>query len=160
MIIVFSTLGAIVGFVGGGIVLFDRYYKGRPIASLSMMDDEGTRRICIRIKNTTAYDIAVLDLVVKPAIYHLTEKLNTKTIIRGVKGKSPKFLLRPDEEKNLIIAPLFDNGLALEVSHGGRVNFYITWRSGNSTWFWRRPVPVCTHTETIRLFGLADQNEF
>ena len=36
----FSTLGAIVGFIGGGIVLFDRYYKGRPIASLSTMDDE------------------------------------------------------------------------------------------------------------------------
>ena len=37
----FSTLGAIVGFIGGGIVLFDRYYKARPIASLSTMDDEG-----------------------------------------------------------------------------------------------------------------------
>jgi hypothetical protein len=61
----FSTLGAIVGFIGGGIVLFDRYCKGRPVASLSMMDDEGKRRICIRIKNTTAYDIAVIDLVVK-----------------------------------------------------------------------------------------------
>jgi len=50
----FSTLGAIVGFIGGGIVLFDRYYKGRPIASLSMMDDEGTRRICSRLKATEA----------------------------------------------------------------------------------------------------------
>lgn len=37
----FSTLGAIVGFIGGGVVLFDRYYKGRPIASLSMTDEEG-----------------------------------------------------------------------------------------------------------------------
>jgi len=36
----FSTLGAIIGFIGGGIVLFDRYFKGRPIASLSTMDDE------------------------------------------------------------------------------------------------------------------------
>ena len=62
----FSTLGAIVGFIGGGIVLFDRYYKGRPIASLSTMDDEGRKCICIRIKNTTVYDIAILDLVVKP----------------------------------------------------------------------------------------------
>lgn len=150
----FPTAGAIVGFVGGSIVLFDRYYKGRPIASLSTMDDEGTRRICIRIKNTTAYDIAVLDLIVKPPLYHLAESLETRNLIRGAMGQSPKFLLKPGEEKNLIIAPLFDGGLALEVKRPGRVNFYIKWRSGNSTWFWRRAVPVCTHTETVRLFGL------
>jgi hypothetical protein len=156
----FSTLGAIVGFIGGGVVLFDRYYKGRPIASLSMIDDEGTRRICIRIKNTTAYDIAILDLVVKPPIYHLAEDMGTRNIIKGVMGRSPKFLLQPDEEKHLIIAPLFDGGLAREVSRAGRVNFFVNWRSGNSTWWWRRAVPVCTHTETIRLFGLTGQNEF
>lgn len=155
----FSTLGAIVGFIGGGVVLFDRYYKGRPIASLSTMDDEGTKRICIRIKNTTAYDIAVLDLIVKPPIYHLAENLNTRNIIRGVMGHSPKLLLRPDEERYLIIAPLFDGGLAREVSRAGRVNFYINWRSGNSTWWWRRAVPVCTHTKTIRAFGLPEQNQ-
>jgi hypothetical protein len=156
----FSTLGAIVGFIGGGIVLFDRYYKGRPIASLSMMDDEGTRRICIRIKNTTAYDIAILDLVVKPAIYHLAEDMSTRNIIKGTMGRHPKFLLKPDEEKNLIIAPLFDSSVAREVTQGGRVNFYVGWRSGNSTWWWRRAVPVCTHTDTIRFFGLTGQNEF
>jgi hypothetical protein len=155
-----SALGAIVGFIGGGIVLFDRYYKGRPIASLSMMDDEGKRRICIRIKNTTAYDIAIVNLIVKPQIYHLAENLNTRTIIKGVMGKCPKFLLRPDTEINLIIAPLFDGVVAREASRAGRVNFHVHWRSGNSTWWWRRPVPVCTHTETIRLFGLTDQNEF
>jgi hypothetical protein len=153
-----STLGAIVGFIGGGIVLFDRYYKGRPIASLSMMDDEGTRRICIRIKNITAYDIAILNLEVKPPIYHLAENLNTRTIIKGVMGQPPRLLLGPDEERRLIIAPLYDGGLAREVSRAGRVNFYVNWRSGNSTWWWRRAVPVCTHTETIRAFGLPEQN--
>lgn len=158
--ITFATAGAIVGFVGGAIVLFDRYYKGRPIASLSTMDDEGKTRICIRIKNTTAYDIAVLGLEVKPPLYHLAEDLGTRSVIRGVMGKSPKFLLKPDETKCLIIAPLLEDGLALEVKRPGRVNFYVKWRSGNSTWFWRRAVPVCTHTKTVRLFGLTDQNDF
>ena len=156
----FSTLGAIVGFIGGGIVLFDRYYKGRPIASLSTMDDEGRKCICIRIKNTTVYDIGILDLVVKPPIYHLAENMSTRNIIKGAIGRSPKFLVKPDEEKNLIIAPLFDGALAREATQGGRVNFYVSWRSGNSTWWWRQAVPVCTHTDTIRLFGLTDQNEF
>jgi hypothetical protein len=90
----------------------------------------------------------------------LAKNLNTRTIIKGVMGKSPKLLLKPDEEKSLIIAPLFDGSIAREVSQAGRVNFYVNWRSGNSTWWWRRAVPVCTHTETIRLFGLIDQNEF
>jgi hypothetical protein len=76
----FPTAGALVGFIGGAIVLFDRYYKGRPIASLSTMNDEGKKRICIRIKNTTAYDIAVLDLLVKPPLYHLAESLETRNI--------------------------------------------------------------------------------
>src|SRR5579863_7285584 len=109
----FPTAGAIVGFLGGAIVLIDRYYKGRPIASLSTVDDGGTRRVCIRIRNTTAYDIAVMDLIVKPPIYHLAESLDVKDLIRGAMGQSPKFLLKPNEEKNLIIAPLFDGGLAL-----------------------------------------------
>ena len=159
----FSTLGAIVGFIGGGIVLFDRYYKGRPIASLSTMDDDGQSASAYGSRTrllTTAYDIAILDLVVKPPIYHLAENMDTRNLIKGALGRSPKFLLRPDEEKNLIIAPLFDGALAREATQGGRVNFYVNWRSGNSTWWWRRAVPVCTHTDTIRLFGLIDQNEF
>lgn len=158
--IVLTTLGAIIGFIGGAIVLFDRYYKGRPIASLSTMDDDGKKRICIRVKNTTAYDIAVLGLEVKPALYFLVENMETRSLIRGTKGKSPAFLLQPDETKHLIIAPLIQDGLALEVKKPGRVNFYVKWRSGNSTWVWRRSVPVCTHTETVRLFGLTDQNDF
>jgi acetyl esterase/lipase len=66
-------------------------------------------------------------------------------------GRSPKFLVKPDEEKNLIIAPLFGGALAREATQGGRANFYVSWRSGNSTWWWRRAVPVWTHTDTIRL---------
>lgn len=96
----------------------------------------------------------------KPPTYHLAEDMEVKSLIKGAMGRSPKFLLKPDNEKHLIIAPLFDGGVAREVSRAGRVNFYVTWRSGNSTWWWRRAVPVCTHTETIRLFGLTDQNEF
>jgi hypothetical protein len=38
-------------------------------------------------------------------------------------GKSPKLLLKPDEEKSLIIAPLFDGSIAREVSQAGRVIF-------------------------------------
>jgi hypothetical protein len=83
-----STLGAIVGFIGGGIVLFDRYYKWRPIASLSMMDDEGTRRICIRIKNTTPYDIAILELVGEAAHLPFSRRFEHSKYHQGDAGQT------------------------------------------------------------------------
>jgi hypothetical protein len=61
-----KTVGSFVGLLTGVFLIYDRYAKGRPIASLTILMD-GTRKIpCIRISNITPYDFAITDTRVRP----------------------------------------------------------------------------------------------
>jgi hypothetical protein len=56
-----KDLGAIVGSMSAALFLYDRYHKGRPIASLTTIKGDGDQnRVCIRVTNTTAYDVAII----------------------------------------------------------------------------------------------------
>jgi hypothetical protein len=71
-----KNLGAIVGSMSAALFLYDRYHKGRPIASLTTIKGDGDQnRVCIRVTNTTAYDVAIIGGAVRPNIYFLTETL-------------------------------------------------------------------------------------
>jgi hypothetical protein len=55
-----GEIGGIVGLISAGIVWMDRYYKGRPVVSLTTQSASGKTLICIRITNTTPYDVAII----------------------------------------------------------------------------------------------------
>jgi len=149
-----KTIGAFVGLITGVFVFYDRFNKGRPIATLTF-HEEGTRRVAsIRITNPTAYDVMVIDTVVSPALYFLTEDFEVASLIRGASGKGVAFILKSQESRELYLAPIIKDGIAMELSKPGKVNFWIYWRRGNATWLRMPPVPVCTSTDIIRKFGL------
>ena len=137
-----KDIGGFFGFLSIAVVLFDRYYKGRPLGSLSTMTDG---RVCIRFKNITNYDVAIMDCNIEPPIYRLARSTDANDTLA-----CPQLLLKPDEAVELIIIP---KGGSSETSYSGKVDFYFSWRSGNSTWLPKRSVPVCTSTQTIQIFS-------
>jgi hypothetical protein len=101
-----SELGGIVGLIGGLLVFYDRYYKGRPVASLTVnvQGPVGRKLVCVRIKNTTPYDVAILDAKNRQGVYYLTEDEATRSLVAGAMGASKfAFMLKPDETRELII---------------------------------------------------------
>jgi hypothetical protein len=65
-------------------------------------------------------------------------------------------MLKPNESKELVIAPIVKDGMALEV-RPHNVCFKFHWRRGNATWLPRFPVRVRTDTATIRRYGLVEE---
>jgi hypothetical protein len=148
-----GEVGGVVGLISGMLVFADRYYKGRPVVSLTTTVEAGQTLVCVRITNTTPYDIAVVGSNVKPPLYSLTENREIRTVLEGAKGRVPRFMLKPAESRLLIIK---DN-LPPEVTRPGRVDFWIKWHRGNATWLWQPPLAVCTSTEAIGLYRQPQQ---
>ena len=147
----FKTLGAWVGLLSGLFLLYDRYAKGRPVASLTVKYGETRNIACIRITNIGDYDIAVINATVRPEVYYLTEDLEVRTLLEGTTGQRPSFMLKPRQEKELMIASHSTNGIARAQS----VTFCISWRRCNATWLPQMPVYVRTSTTIIRKYALG-----
>jgi hypothetical protein len=148
-----KLIGSVVGLLAGVFVVYDRWAKSRPIASLTV-NNRGPRKIAaIRISNIGDYDIAVTDATVRPSVYFLTEDLEVRSLLEGSHGQRPYFMLKPREEKELVIAPHFTNGVAREIVPQ-RIAFCISWRRCNATWLPQIPVFVLTSTSTIRKYAL------
>ena len=76
-----KNVGAFVGLLTGAFVFYDRLGRSRPIASLTVTN-QGTRKIaCIRISNIGDYDIAIVDAMVKPRVYFLTEDIEVRSLV-------------------------------------------------------------------------------
>jgi hypothetical protein len=82
--------------------------------------------------------------------------MEVKNIVRGAAGRKHLFMLKPNESKELVIAPIIKNGVALEV-RPHNVCFEFHWRRGNATWLPQFPVRVRTNTATIRKYGLEEE---
>jgi hypothetical protein len=150
-----SELGGIAGLIGAFIVLWDRFYKGRPIASLTVkvQHPSAHKVVCIRIKNTTPYDVAILGAKNRQNIYFLAEDEEILSIVQGVAGaKKFAFMLKPEETRELIVMPKLDGGTPREINKR-YVEFVIRWRRGNATWLPQLPILVCSTTHVIRQLG-------
>jgi len=151
---IIGVVGGLIGILGGGAAFYDRFYKGRPIASLTTRSlSVGRTELCVRVKNTTSYDVVITGSTEKRGVYFLSEDSSTANIIRGQRGTTKQFILKPDEEKELVIMSIFKDNIPIDVLKPGYIAFWIHWRRGNSTWLPQIPVPVCTTTQTIRQLG-------
>lgn len=150
-----SELGGIVGLIGGLLVFYDRYYKGRPVASLTVRAEgpSGRKLVCVRIKNTTPYDVAILGTKNRQGVYYLSEDESVHSLVAGTMGALKiVFMLKPDETRELILRPQFEGGVPVEVKKR-YVEFAIFWRRGNATWMPQVPLLVCSTTYVIRQLG-------
>jgi hypothetical protein len=158
MIEAIKLVGSIVGLLTGIFTVYDRYVRGRPIASLSF-GTEGTRKYArIRIGNGGAHEMVVLSVKCSPDVYRLSSDMETRNVIQAAMGREQFFTLKPSESSELFLVSRVVNGLALEVKPQ-RVTFSISWRRGNSTWLPQIPVFVRTDTQTIRKFGLEQPED-
>ncbi|HZS56792.1 MAG TPA: hypothetical protein VFA65_20465 [Bryobacteraceae bacterium] len=153
MIEFLKTLGSFLGLFTSAVFFYDRMAKGFPIGSLTIEEETGRKLACIRISNPSDYDIAILSSTVKPDIYFLSEKMDVRNLVGGAAGHSPYFMLKPKESKLLIIVPKFAGSMALELKPQS-VKFRFSWRRCNATWMPQWPLHICTHTQTIRKYGL------
>jgi hypothetical protein len=148
-----KSIGSLVGLLTGVIYFYDRLAKGRPLASLTIIEDGNRKFACVRITNISEYDVAILKAIVRPEIYFLVENLETRSLVEGASGQKPYFMLKPGQEKALFIAAKFKDGIAIEVMDQ-RVAFWIYWRRANVTWLPQLPIWVWTRTSTIRKYAL------
>ncbi|MET3911915.1 hypothetical protein ABID59_006282 [Bradyrhizobium sp. S3.3.6] len=149
-----GMVGGLVGLAGGVASFYDRFYKGRPVASLTTRNSSGRTIVLIRIKNTTSYDVVVTGSKERKNVYFVAEDSTTLNIIKGQMDRSaPTFILKPDETRELLIMPKFKDNMPVDVLKPGYIAFWISWRRGNATWLPQIPVPVCTTTQTIRKLG-------
>jgi hypothetical protein len=134
--------------------------KARPVASFTERVQWIRKVPCIRIKNSSGeYDIEVKGVYVKPKVYFLTEDMEVRTLIEGaersliegVEGAQPTFVLRPQQERELYIAPRYKDGIAMD-SENQNVTFRISWRKCNVMWLPQIPVYVRATTSTIRRY--------
>src|SRR6266536_1383625 len=103
-------IGSLLGLITAVFYFYDRLAKGRPIPSLTISESD-----------------------VRPPTYFLAPDMELKSIVRGAAGRKHLFMLKPNEGKELVIAPIIKDGLALEVnSHN--VCFEFRWRRGDATW--------------------------
>jgi hypothetical protein len=149
-----GVVGGVVGLLGGVMSFRDRFYKGRPVASLTSDNSSGRTLARVRIKNTTEYDVVVKGATERRGIYFLAEDFETGSLLRGqTKGMFSPFVLRPGDSKELIVMAKFKDNVAIEARGDRYVAFWIHWRRGNATWLRQIPVPVCTNTKTVRELG-------
>jgi hypothetical protein len=151
---IIGIVGGMVGLAGGLASFYDRFYKGRPVGSITTRNSNGRTLVLIRIKNTTSYDVVVTGSKERKGVYFLTEDSTTFNIIKGQMEKAaPSFILKPDETKELLIMPKFKDNMPMDVLKPGYIAFWISWRRGNATWLPQIPLPVCTTTQTVRQLG-------
>ena len=149
---IIGMVGGIVGLAGGLASFYDRFYKGRPVASLATDDNNGVEHVPLRITNTTSYDVMINGAGEKRGIYFLAESADTRNIIKGQLNRQtfPAFMLKPGASKELFIMAKYKDNVAIEALGNRYVEFLIYWRRGNATWLRQIPIPVCTNTRTIR----------
>jgi hypothetical protein len=148
MIEEFKTIGAFAGLLTGVMLVYDRLVKGRPIASVTVTERGTGKYACIRVSNISPYDITILDLSARPKVYFLSENLETRYLLEGAVGRTPFFMLKPGENKELFVVPLYkDKPLAIM---NQRVTFLIWWRRGNATWIPQIPVWILTNTLALQ----------
>lgn len=155
-----SEIGGVVGLIGGLLVFYDRYCRGRPVASLTVNEVSAPPRklVCIRIKNDTPYDVAILGARNRQGIYFLTENEQTRSLLAGAIGALKfAFVLKPTETKELIIKSNYKDGVAMELLGNRYAEFIIRWRRGNSTWMPQMPIFVCSTTQVIRQLGGVEE---
>jgi hypothetical protein len=153
MIEAIKLIGSIVGLLTGIFTVYDRYVRGRPIASLSFGRDGTKNYARLRVGSGGPHEVVIHKIACSPDVYRLSEDMETRNVIGVVMGREPFFTLKPGESRELFLVSRVVDGLALEVKPQ-RVTFAVSWRRGNSTWLPQIPVYVRTDTQTIRKFGL------
>ncbi|NDR82706.1 hypothetical protein, partial [Klebsiella pneumoniae] len=115
MALTIGEIGGVVGLISAGFVFIDRYYKGRPVVSLTTKAEDGRIKICIRITNTTPYDVAIMGNKVKRGwffrpckVYFLSDGQSTRALLNAQAGRPPQFMLKPNESRELTICPAFE----------------------------------------------------
>jgi hypothetical protein len=146
-----KLIGSIVGLLTGVLYFYDRFVKGRPVASLTISREKGLLSLRIRISNASSYDVAIVGVTAHPKVYLLAEQEGAEGNLRASFGEIPSFMLKPSGEREVRIVPRFDNGVAMELVPR-RVIFCVWWRRGNATWLPQLPIPVFTSTTTIQKF--------
>ncbi|TWB86820.1 hypothetical protein FBZ93_1261 [Bradyrhizobium macuxiense] len=126
-----GVVGGIVGLIGGLMSFGDRFYKGRPIASLTTGTSGDQKLVFVRIKNTTNYDVMIKRATERRQVYFLTEDFEIGNLLRGqTEGMFRPFMLKPGDSKDLLIRPKFKDGVAVEAMGNRHIDFWLYWRRG------------------------------
>ena len=153
MIETIKSIGSIVGLLAGIFVVFDRYMRGRPIATLSFPVENDRPSARLRISNVGQHDVAIMGISVSGDVYRLADDMQTDSIIRATMGRKQFFTMKPNETRELFLISRVVNGLPLEVTPQ-RITFTILWWRCNSTWLPQIPVFIFSDTKTIQKFGM------
>ena len=128
--------------------------RGRPVASLTISEENDRPSPRISITNVSSYDIAIEDVTIRSNAYRVAMKHGAEGNLEASFGVPVYFLLKPNERRELRIVAMFKNGVPIEVTGDQSVTFFVWWRRGNATWLPQLPVIVRTSVARIRKYGL------
>jgi hypothetical protein len=150
-----TTVGSLVGLITGAFVLFDRLWRGRPIACVQTEPNTGGKIKGIRIRNAAQVDILIREIRVKPPFVRVARSSEIYDLASALIKGEMVAVLGPSHAR---FFPLMGHGIPLEDAPPQRIWFRISWRRTDSTWLWQFPKWVSTSTDDLRRIAEAADN--
>jgi hypothetical protein len=159
-----KLVGAIAGLLTTAFVIWDRWARGRPLASVTAARWlSGDPRPYLCIKNSGPSHVFILGVRVHPKappIYGVAKDHSEKAVFSSaLYGDDVNVLLPPGKEHSLPIIELPKNIDAPIDTTGRRILFLIYWRKTSSMWLPQIPVWNWTSTDDIKRIAAAAPRE-
>jgi hypothetical protein len=151
---ILAAIGAALGIVNTGFLVFDRLFRHRPIVSISAVQGGGHARPVLRVKNVAPFDIVIERFVVEPEHLGISASQEIRAIIEGIIGADVPILLEPLQQRQLAIIVQDRANLRQDE----QIKITIEWRRGVSTWLRQCPIIVRTSLADIELRERAAMN--
>jgi hypothetical protein len=156
----FLGLGALLGFVSTGFLVYDRLLRYRPIISVTAVRGmDGISRQAeptLRVKNVAPFDLLVERFEVKPPYCGVAPSDDMKHVVEAASGSDIPILLAPFEERELgLVITVTDRTKVKEDEH---INIRMYWRRSIAPWVPQWPVSVRTSLADIELRQKAAMN--
>jgi hypothetical protein len=150
-------IGALLGFVNTGFLIYDWLLRYRPIVSLSAVKGPGSTsashvKPTLHIKNVAPFHILIERFAVKPPYCSIA-------LTRGIRDtliteSDTPILLAPSEDRELVIIRKDSS----DARKDEQIKITVRWRRGRARWLPKCPVSVRTSLDDIELRQKAAMN--
>jgi hypothetical protein len=149
----FLGMGALLGFISTGFLVYDRLLRYRPIISATAvrgMDGISQQaEPTLRVRNLAPFDLLIERFKVKPPYCGVAPSNNMKHVMEAVSGSDVPILLAPLEERELeLVITVRDRTKVKDDEH---IKITMYWRRSIAPWVPQWPVSMRTSLGDIEL---------
>jgi hypothetical protein len=128
-------LGSIAGLLSLGYVVFDRLFKDRPRASITM----GDYGPLVLIANPSSTDVTMIGYRVMPAAYGIARDDGQNSIVAAAAGEQFSATIKAASDASFVLLTRSKDGKKqTEIHRRGAI--FIFWRKNSSLWLPQIPI--------------------